>query len=427
MNLKDWILFNKYNIKNDNVNKSHLLFSGQYGGILYIPYEQNEEFLKLYTEELKMNNELYFIELKTKNFKYFIDIDISDNYFWDNNLIIELSSVINNIIINYYPINNLCIVTCANVPKIKNNLIHTGIHIHWPNIIVNKTIALSLRDVIIANLNNLNFNNINNWENIIDNTIYKTNGLRMIGSDKYDKIEKKSEKRIYWPITVLTPNIDDNYLNKLKNDYYVLVKNTSIKTNFDITNIKEIETISEDTTNNNIVNKNIEDWEIEYIKNFFDNNISLIIKQYNSKIITSICKTPFNNFLIKTKSKFCQNINKEHKSCGIYFMAYPEGIVQKCLCPCNNLCNRINGLCSEYVSNYFKYDNTQLFNKYNIIDDYLNIQNNTNNFQTFKPVKKKFIKKNNKHQKNVKEKDSYNIQELLDYTDPISSKFKNTL
>ena len=50
------------------------------------------------------------------------------------------------------------------------------------------------------------------------------------------------------------------------------------------------------------------------------------------------------------------NLGREHNSCGIYFFASPKGIYQKCLCPCNKLDGRKNGLCMDYTSECFEFD-----------------------------------------------------------------------
>jgi hypothetical protein len=88
------------------------------------------------------------------------------------------------------------------------------------------------------------------------------------------------------------------------------------------------------------------------IENFIKQNLP---KVYRGSI-KAVTRYPDKNLLIKTTSSYCMNIGRNHNSCGIYFFATPEGIRQKCLCSCNKLDGRKTGLCMDFTSGLYPFD-----------------------------------------------------------------------
>ena len=76
---------------------------------------------------------------------------------------------------------------------------------------------------------------------------------------------------------------------------------------------------------------------------------------YTKGVVKGVSRYPDGNLLIKTGSKYCLNLGRNHNSCGIYFFGSPYGIFQKCLCPCNTLEGRKNGYCKDFTSEIFKW------------------------------------------------------------------------
>lgn len=56
-------------------------------------------------------------------------------------------------------------------------------------------------------------------------------------------------------------------------------------------------------------------------------------------------------YTIRTTARYCQNIEREHSSNGIYFILNRKGLYQKCFCRCNTIEGRVSGKkCAEYHS-----------------------------------------------------------------------------
>ena len=78
------------------------------------------------------------------------------------------------------------------------------------------------------------------------------------------------------------------------------------------------------------------------------------VKNYSADDIKKILNFDDKVYIILTKSKYCQNIDRSHNSCQIYFKLSREGICQKCHCICNTMTGRKYGFCKDYSSEYIK-------------------------------------------------------------------------
>lgn len=79
----------------------------------------------------------------------------------------------------------------------------TGVHVIFPNMFVNDSMALFMREAIIYALKNTFGPRIypcNDWEDVVDKSVYGGSGLRMIGNRKADKCPQcHSRKRVMQP------------------------------------------------------------------------------------------------------------------------------------------------------------------------------------------------------------------------------------
>jgi P4 family phage/plasmid primase-like protien len=189
-NLRDFLSKYEPNEKDGRTNITSM--NGQWGGKWYIPLDQYEIFLKLYYEAAK-NGNLKLVEKKqdaNEHFRLMVDFDISlediNKYFKG-----KLPKGFLNLIIRYYEETlmsafNLSmsdskpIITCRMKPFGK-------MHLHWPNIIVNNTNSILIRNQVKLNLEN---ELSGNWDKWLDSAIYTKTGIRLLGS------MKPNEKRI---------------------------------------------------------------------------------------------------------------------------------------------------------------------------------------------------------------------------------------
>ena len=175
--LTNWLkITNHYSQTDEDEKPSHLLLNGYK---LYIKEENIEIFNKKYSEALKNNEYHYIVECRKSIFKLFFDLDFlitEDKYktylSWFNNfntpdnIFLQFIKIINDVIYEFYNKYYDCIVTTADIKKvkklIKNNdnpenidskeLIKIGFHLHFPDININKNYALEIRKRCIYKL-----------------------------------------------------------------------------------------------------------------------------------------------------------------------------------------------------------------------------------------------------------------------------------
>jgi hypothetical protein len=81
----------------------------------------------------------------------------------------------------------------------------------------------------------------------------------------------------------------------------------------------------------------------EYVKRNFE-----LHKIRNIRKVLKIDKKDM--YIVFVDSKFCLNMNREHKSNNVYFVATKEGVSQKCFCMCKTTEGRKFGYCKDFKS-----------------------------------------------------------------------------
>jgi hypothetical protein len=375
-NLDKWLETNNFFTRTkDTPIPSHLLYNGYKGGKVYVPRTKEYEFLSQYATEMNKGTKLYYVETRPKTFKFMIDVDISDTHYWSIEEITQLSVFIQKTVFTFFETDKMTIC-CTSPEKIKNDGIHTGIHLIWPNLFVTSDTALCIRRGIIQKLKESEIKLKKSWEDIIDETIYTRNGYRMVGSDKMsvktdkekndkEKKDKEPENRPLGLLFVMDSDgqLSEGYFNRLKRDTKALILETSIRYVIETymqqgMEIKVPMWLEEDPVQKKAGYKGqgfvVSSKEHFIIENFIKRNLP---KVYAGSV-KEVTRYPDKNILIKTTSSYCMNIGRKHNSCGIYFFATQHGLYQKCLCSCNKLDGRKSGLCMDYTSGIYKFDDT---------------------------------------------------------------------
>ena len=355
---KKWLINNKLYTKDKNY--THLLLNG---GKLCIPNDYYEDFLKKYTLDLINENPNFICESRNELFKFMIDLDFLEKFSISTEKILFFVFKIINIlqlIINNEKNIFSCYV-CLTQPLEKDNKtsikIKTGVHLVFPNLIVNKEISLQIRNILIYYFKYTLSDWVNtSWEQIIDESIYKQNGLRMIGSSKIEKCKnckkdmeckvcnntrKINQNRYYVPIFYISKNIIKLLEFKNKSKYFKLEYLDYLfhTENFiDINKLIEFqEKIHNDIIDNNyqIITfkkhsnyfKILKKCSIRYCKEslvrFKDNlplwiNNVLKFNQNNNKVNSPILSQQQNNFFNKLSKKDSQvKVNKINKIINI--------------------------------------------------------------------------------------------------------------
>ena len=153
--LRVWLFSTGKIVKNtDNRNVTHYMLDG---GKLDLTADY-QLFQELYAKYINFKN--CIVEKKTDVFRFFIDFDILSTEILDiNTYAVSVQNVMYNV---YNKCEIKCIITKADNPKeIKKGddvFIKQGYHFNWPDIKVDKIVALRIRENILISLNTISSN-----------------------------------------------------------------------------------------------------------------------------------------------------------------------------------------------------------------------------------------------------------------------------
>lgn len=372
--LKRWLISNNCLLdKNSDLKPTHFFLDG---GKAMIGFDKLDEFNSVYTNCINSNVQLFVIECKTEIFRFFADLDFASLDVLSEEYIIDVINTIHSAV-SYLYSEDLNVIVCSTTNKKVNkngkNLIKQGYHLFWPDIYVNINIAIKIRRYILDKIKLIygERDQSNTWSDVLDEVVYKSNGIRMNGSYKINIINTEdnkkrfqTENRKYTLFTVLNQDkqVVQTEVQRLTN-MAELINSTTIRTSRKTpTTIKVTEPIDLNDSLTIESDQQVQDDDEFYLKRMNKNNrkyneilkffdIHVSGKKYKISEIKGILhieKT--DSYVLKTSSQYCQNIEREHNSCGIYFLLSKNGCCQKCYCKCNTLEGRNNGLCKNYSS-----------------------------------------------------------------------------
>jgi len=326
--LKRWLIENHLFTRDKNY--THLLLDG---GKLNIPESQMIEFFNYYTNDFINNFRNYICEGKTNIFRFHADLD----FFQEEELCIDelldyistIQSVLKDIFIGIPDIDTekqkqdekveinpksnkkekklklyVCLTQIGNKEKFGKMYKKFGVHLIWPNIYINTEKSLIIRRLIITKFKALygERHEHNSWEDVVDESVYLQNGLRMIGSAKIFKCKecrdnskkrtncqncfgkgKIDEGRIYLPTYLFRDEKIDN------------VEDIKLKNNKNYTHKQFLQYIKETSIRiydkpETIISSTLPDWITHKIKDFNNTNIIKYKKKSKSSKISKNIK-----------------------------------------------------------------------------------------------------------------------------------------
>ena len=310
---------NKWMCKN---GKTHLLLDG---GTL----TAGDSFYDDYIGDILHGERLCVVEKKTNQFRFFVDVDfVSD----ENELDFVKVSLVIHKIADLGP----CVIARARPRQVEGGTKY-GAHIIWPESVVTKQKANSIRMAILSELGP-------DWDKIIDASVYAGSGLRMLWSYK-----NEPDSTPYIPWGEIEDNVSGFKEFEDKNPTVEYLKRFSIRVEGNVPCTVE---------RNDPANSELE----MYIRKNIPGHGSLKIVKVN------ICKNK-KDYWIGTTSKYCENIKRDHKSNHVWFCLRPSGMIaQKCQDEeCKGYTGRFYRIPSRLIPNERSLDS----NTRHTINDYL--------------------------------------------------------
>jgi hypothetical protein len=338
------------------------------GGVLSVPYDRLTEFYKVYVDCVNRGELIFVVEQKTDIYNFFVDIDYKDSEALSLERIEKLSRVICEKVNSLGGGDSLVSIS---KPKMQNDQVKSGVHINWPNFPVDQTNAVYLRKHIINTLTTLY--PTENWEKIIDNSVYgnpekgtKGSGFRMPWSHKKGKhadcggsgcplCEKsgKITEVAYLPIFKFMGQGPFKLLERVGQEPSVeMLFAATIRSDS-----KESRTVEppdnlqsrkkkEGSFTREQAKNEVSDPEILHSIEKFINGMS----GHEKARITKIFKSDKSDaYFVGTDSSYCENVGGSHSSNHVWFLIQEKDmkVSQKCFCRCETL--RKNGFCKDFT------------------------------------------------------------------------------
>lgn len=285
-------------------NVTHLLLDG---GTLSVKEADENDFYKAYVRDLLNCESLFIVEKKTTpHFRFFVDIDYVDD---------ETPLDVQKVCLELHRIVNLgpCFIARAH-PRETSKGTKYGVHIVWPESVVDKPMANSLRLQILRELGD------EAWEKIIDASVYSGSGLRMIWS-----LKNEPGSTPYVPWAKISSSV---HIFESVHPCTEYLKSFSIRTRDELV-LTQTQSTSE-------------------LEEFIRKNLP---GQTNARVLKiAKCKKD-GGMWVSTNSRYCENVKREHKSNHVWFNVRHLGnsgwttIAQKCQ----------DDECKGYTSRWYRF------------------------------------------------------------------------
>ncbi len=264
---------------------THVLMDG---GILFVPTEETREFYQACVDTINSGTKLYVVEQKTERFKFFVDLDYKASEKLADNDLLEFCSIIHGALES----KSRCLIARTRPRPVADGLVKSGVHIHWPDLVVTRTQALNFRTKIIMNLTSyFKFD----WDKIVDAAVYGGSGLRMLWSHK----KPTGDPYVPWR------DLDGNEFTKMPN--VEILELFAVRTDEDVRQSEVLE-------NNGPLE--------EFIRKYLEGQERARIKK--------VCRRDVNSWYAQTDSKYCERIKREHQSNHVWFSVNAGRICQMC-------------------------------------------------------------------------------------------------
>ena len=265
---------------------THLLLDG---GTL----SAKEGFYEDYIADLNNGERLFVVEKKTNQFRFFVDLDYTTNDDTQIDFVKVVSEISKIVQVGH------CVLAKASPRKTPKGTKY-GLHVVWPESVVTKQLANGIRMKILDEFGP-------EWEKIIDASVYSGSGLRMIWSYKN---EEGSTPYVPWGRI----NEDGTFIE--------------FKSVFPSVEFLELFSIRTTGTHQPITENIVNNGNSSELEQFIQKNLP---GQQNARVLRiSKCKNK-KDFWIRTNSKYCDNVKREHKSNHVWFLLSPKGLIsQRC-------------------------------------------------------------------------------------------------
>jgi hypothetical protein len=326
------------------------------GGKLAVPDGDLEAFTNVYFRFVALKKErLCAVELKSPVFRLFFDLDVRFPSSPDASparissaLDLLEVSVHRFVVDGFFELSPASKTSwsCRAPPKTEGDAIKHGCHLVFENVFVNSPIALSLRSHLLACIDDAfgadDLRPCNEWADVIDDSVYKANGLRMLFSGK-----GRNENRAYVPRAKLSssgsrdgPDGSDGSRDGVHVRPLVLSPETvqtalracAIRTpNAVLTPCVGGEHLVADDPNGHGPRGAVvgQSKDLALYADALESLRQHLLPEHRKASFTGVFVTDHAAY-VKVNSRYCANVAREHRTSTIFYEITSKGVCQRC-------------------------------------------------------------------------------------------------
>ena len=308
-----------------------------------VPDDHAGTFLNMYFNAILRSEKLSVVELKTPLFKLFFDIDARVPCGVDTDfrpIFAELYDAVHEFWVLDGQDGHTKMIVCS-APQ-KEHLddktygthMKLGFHIFFPTIHVNAPIALAFRDMLLSRMESA-FPSfcLNSWHDVIDQSVFKQSGLRIIYSCK-----GVNEGREYVPVLWKDSGADEFSIvvsdTLTTQDRRAFVHECSLRT-FNTTLSPCVggqDTIADQPGVHKIggivTGRSV---SLDVYADVLQKVKDALPKEYENARFVGVFKTE-HAVMLRSSSRYCQHVGREHRTSTVYFCVTRRGVCQQCYC-----------------------------------------------------------------------------------------------
>lgn len=182
--------------QNSKVAHTHLSLAG---GRYVLPDKDNGPLRQALVKDARLGVHNYIVEMRTPIFPFLLDVDLQTSAAVQPEFWRELVQYCMTSVQQFSPPagTNVCYMTLVEPVQLETGRWKNGMHLYWPELLVNQDTAMQMRCIIIETLTTRYGNPYQNsaWANIIDQSVLTSNGIRFLYHCKARKCVCNRDKK----------------------------------------------------------------------------------------------------------------------------------------------------------------------------------------------------------------------------------------
>lgn len=328
-----------------------------------MPEELEGALLAKYAIKLQAGERLALNELRTPVFNMFCDVDWRTAEPVPEPLQLELATFLAKQVFLVWEVEEAVeAVACVRDASREADGRHKGgIHLHWSHVKTEAAAAAAWRKVAVERCSE-HFGERRleaPWDQVLDEHVYATSGLRMLYSCKRDGPEAYRPR---WVVRMTPEPVGGLQevaaeVTDCADDPPTWIPRCSIRYHGHC--VTKVQECMAGVVGARAPRARADEEDMAPYSEGLEALRQVLPVCYAGCKFLKLLRGQTGRFILRTDSRTCLNLDTpdgqpgQHKSNGVYFVVGPSTVYQGCHCRCNTTQGRLMGRCSEFQSNHF--------------------------------------------------------------------------